>query len=67
MDNIGIWLLILLIWLIIGIVVNDVLEKKFPKKREIRKGYPTSVQVPVYLLSALIWPIHLIMTYISYK
>lgn len=63
MDNIGIWLLILLIWLIIGIIVNDRLEKKFPKKQEVLKGYPTYMQVIIYLLSALLWPVHLVITY----
>lgn len=62
-----IWLLILIVWLGVGMIVNAILEKKYPKKREILKGYPTFYQVIIYLFSALLWPVHLIMTYTSHK
>jgi len=61
--TIGIWLLILLIWFGVGMIVNATLEKKYPKKQAIRKGYPTSYQVIIYIFSALLWPVHLVMTY----
>ncbi|MBA7499251.1 hypothetical protein ES704_01991 [subsurface metagenome] len=65
--DIGIWILILLIWLGVGINVNAALTKKYPRKQEVLKGYPSYVQVIIYLFSALLWPVHLIMTYITHK